>query len=317
MDKIMKKVLYVVMAVITVGILIVTSKFYINEREKEEAIQKHMSVLAANSNIPYITAEQQAKLEKEEKARKKEEEKEKKKAQEEAKRLEEQRKKEEALKIQKEAEERKKKEEEASNIKPKHLIMDVPLISQLPEYKNGCEIASLNMMLKYNGIDVDKTTLANKVIKDPTPIRYGVKGNILEWGNPGVGFVGDITGKNPGYSIDPVPLMPLLNEYMPEKALNLTDTEYSEIERILLDGRPIIVWVTVDFKEPSRPATWISEGKFIEGNFSQHAVILTGVDSGYIYYNDPLGNKKNLAVKKDVFKEIWDIMGNKALSFYK
>ncbi len=317
----MKKLIYTVMGIISLGIFMVTLNFYIGERQKIEAFQSHMSVLASKGELTYITAEEQAKIDKEEKKKKKAEEKQRKKEAEEAekaRKLEEQRQKEEILKKKKEEEEeQKKREEEQKKIAAKQKIMNVGLVSQLPEYKNGCEITALTMMLNYNGINVDKHTLANKVKKDSTAIKYDSKGNIVEWGNPEVGFVGDITGKTKGYSIDPAPLIPLLNEYLPDRALNLTGVDYSEIERILLDGRTIIVWVTSDFKLPSRPAQWTSNGQVIHGNFSQHAVLLTGIDENFLYYNDPLGNKQGASVSKKDFKSIWHSMGNKALSYYK
>lgn len=321
MKKFMKKFIYTVMGIASLGVFMVTLNFYIGERQKIEALQSHMTVLASKGELTYITAEEQAKIDRAEKKRKKAEEKQRKKeaeAAEKARKLEEQRLKEEALKKKKAEElQQKKREEEQKKIAAKQKIMNVGLVSQLPEYKNGCEITALTMLLNYNGVNVDKHTLADKVKKDNTAIKYDSRGNIVEWGNPEIGFVGDITGKTKGYSIDPAPLMPLLNEYLPDRALNLTGVDFSEIERILLDGRTIIAWITSDFKPPSRPAQWTNNGQVIHGNFSQHAVLLTGIDENFLYYNDPLGNKKGAAVSKDTFKYIWDSMGNKALSYYK
>lgn len=44
--------------------------------------------------------------------------------------------------------------------------MDVPLISQNPELKNGCEVTSLAMVLQYAGIKVNKLELANSIKKE-------------------------------------------------------------------------------------------------------------------------------------------------------
>lgn len=212
--------------------------------------------------------------------------------------------------------EKNQKEREEKKKSSKSVLLDIPVISQLPELKNGCEITSLAMMLNYNGISVDKMTLANKVKKDTTPITY--KGSdITSWGNPNVGFVGDITGKSPGYSIYPDPLNPLVEEYMPGKSLILNGVDYREIEKVLADKRPVIVWVTVDFKQPSKKAKWVSNGESINVNMSQHAVLLTGYDENNLYYNDPLDSGKNKSVSKETFKGIWETMGKYALSYYK
>lgn len=212
----------------------------------------------------------------------------------------------------------KKKEELEKELNPsKNIILDVEIINQLPEYKNGCEATSLTMMLNYAGVNVNKDSVIEKVKRDSTPIKYDSEGNIIEWGNPKLGFVGDITGKTPGYIIDPVALAPVINEYLPNKALDLTGSDYSELEKILSSGRPIVVWITSKFVEPELSYTWTSNGETINSYLSQHAVLVTGMDEDYIYYNDPLTGVKNDKIDKETFKSVWTKMGNKALSYYK
>ena len=317
----MKKIISTIMLIISTCLLIFAFSFYQFQSNKVQALKQHMSLLAFYEKIEYSDSDEEAKRQKEEKKRLEQEEKIRKQAELEAKKLEEKRKKEEekiALRELKKQEELKKKEEEERRKNPpKSVILDVPLISQLPELKNGCEITSLAMMFRFASIDVDKMTLASKVIKDNTPLVYDNSGKIVYWGNPSKGFVGDITGKKPGYSINPEPLRALMEEYIPNKSLILTDCEFSDIEKILVDNRPVIVWVTNDFKTPAREAQWLSNGEVINANFSQHAVILTGFDEKNIYYNDPLSNTKNKSVDKTSFKNIWTMMGKKAVSYYK
>lgn len=316
----MKKVVSVIMFVISAGLFIGAFLFYQFQNEKVLALKQNMSLLAFQGKVAYVDSDEEEKRLKEEKKRLKAEEKARKKAEAEAKKLEEKRLKEEAAKALEEKKKqealKKKEEEDRKKNPPKSVLIDIPIIPQLPELKNGCEITSLTMMFNHAGISVDKLTLANKVKKDNTPLTH--KGEtIATWGNPHVGFVGDITGKTPGYSIYPEALTPLIEEYMPGKSLNLTGANYEDIERALVDNRPVLAWVTSDFKTPTRPAQWIINGETISVYFSQHAVLVTGYDENNVYYNDPLSNTKNKSVSKDVFKAIWEIMGKKALSYYK
>lgn len=199
----------------------------------------------------------------------------------------------------------------------KNILLDIPVIKQLPEYHNGCEATSLTMMLNYAGIRVDKTTVVSKMKKDTAPIKRDSTGKIVEWGNPQIGFVGDITGKGPGYSIDPVALAPVINYYLPGKTLDLTGCSYETLESIILSGRPVVIWITVYFNNPTFPHNWTSNGKAVKADFSQHAVLLTGMDEKSLYYNDPLSGTTNSKIDKIVFQSVWSKMGKKALSYNK
>ena len=199
----------------------------------------------------------------------------------------------------------------------KNILLDIPVVKQLPEYHNGCEATSLTMMLNYAGIKVDKATVISIMKKDTTSMKRDSTGKIVEWGNPQIGFVGDITGKSPGYSIDPVALKAVINHYLPGKALDLTGCNYGILEDTILSGRPVIVWITVYFNNPTFSQNWTSNGKVVKADFSQHAVLLTGMDEKSLYYNDPLTGVKNEKVDKTVFQSVWTKMGKKALSYYK
>ncbi|MEG2289153.1 MAG: C39 family peptidase [Clostridium sp.] len=313
----MKNFFRLLMIAFYVCIVVVSFKVYLNEREKVSALQDHMSFLASKGDISYISSEEEKKLKKEEAKRVKEAEDAAKKEAERIAAEEKAAKKEEEKKLKLEELERMKAQLEKEKKSSKTLILDIPIISQLPEYKNGCEATSLTMMLNYAGIETDKHSVISLLKKDETPIKYDSAGNIIEWGNPKRGFVGDITGETPGYSIDPVALATVITHYLPGKALDLTGTDYSNIESTLLSGRPIVVWITSNFKEPKISHTWVSGTETVNSYFSQHAVLLTGIDDKNLYYNDPLTGVKNASVDKKTFQSVWTHMGKKALSYYK
>lgn len=195
-------------------------------------------------------------------------------------------------------------------------LLDVPIVSQKPELYNGCEVTSLTMLLQYAGIKADKMTLAKKITKDTTSLVRDKSDNIIEWGDPNDGFVGDITGKsNIGYGVYPKPILDLLEKYLPGRSVNLSGQSFDTILKSVDDGKPVVVWVTVDFNLPSEFVTWQKNGKTVKATFDEHAVLLVGYDKSYCYVNNPLNGIKNEKVSKDTFIKVWDSMGDMAVSY--
>lgn len=195
-----------------------------------------------------------------------------------------------------------------------HRLLNVPLICQLPELEYGCELTSLTMLLQHYGTCVSKLDVANNAPRDITPILAHSPAEIYEWGNPAVGYVGDISGEHLGYSIDPQPISEFISREYNIKAINLTGASVNELKDILYAGHPIMAWVTYDFTTDSRPRYWLdANNHLIKADFNMHCVVLTGYDDYNFYYNDPLRNKKNLPINQDIFTCGWVIHGKKAL----
>lgn len=195
------------------------------------------------------------------------------------------------------------------------VILDVPLIGQLPELYNGCEAVSTLMMLEYTDISFEKMEFANMIPKDNTKLIETNSG-IKQWGNPKVGFVGDITGnEEKGYSVDPEPIIEMLGEEKLGTPVNLTGNDVSSLENYIRLGKPVVVWVSMNFQEEIEYISWKTEsGKEIVGTFSTHAMTLVGADSAYYYLNDPYSKTKNYQVGKDTFERVWKKMGSKAIT---
>lgn len=195
------------------------------------------------------------------------------------------------------------------------VLLDVPIISQTPELTCGCEITCLAMMMQYAGINADKMALAQNIKKDETPLIMDNYGNTVIWGNPNDGFVGDITGKQKGFGVYPKPMIQLMEKYMPGRTLNLTGYSFEALTDSIKQGRPVIVWVTIDFQYPDKYEEWSKNGVLIRATFDEHAVLLTGFDENNCYINNPYNGIKNQAVSKSTFIEIWNTMCNMAVSY--
>ena len=99
---------------------------------------------------------------------------------------------------------------------------DVPLLNQMekPQLYNGCEVTSLAMILNYHGVVVTKNELAENIQTVPLTYKNGKKGN------PNVGFVGDMAN-GPGLAAYNGPVFELAQEYVGDKAVNLTNSSFS------------------------------------------------------------------------------------------
>ncbi|APH06287.1 C39 family peptidase [Bacillus weihaiensis] len=196
----------------------------------------------------------------------------------------------------------------------KNSLLDVPLLSQLPELPRGCEVTSLAMLLQYMGVNVGKLELAKKVDKDPTPYQK-VNGQVF-FGNPHVGFVGDMYDKSkPGYGVYHEPIKRLAESYLPDRIVNLTGQSFVQIEEALSEGSPVWVIVNATYKElPSHQfEEWQTPIGKITVTYHEHSVIITGYDENYVYVNDPLSNDKNKKIKKHEFRKAWEQMGKQAI----
>ena len=200
--------------------------------------------------------------------------------------------------------------------KPGKILLDAPLISQLPELPRGCEVTSLAMLLNYSGKKTDKMTLAKQVAKDPTPYRK-VDGKVY-FGNPNIGFVGNMYDKSkPGYGVYHKPIENLAKQYLGSRVINLTGTPFTNVTNQLDKKKP--VWVIANTWFTKLPSSQFQYFHTKQGpvkiTYREHSVLVTGYDSQYIYFNDPLTSEKNRKINRTNFVAAWEQMGKQAISY--
>lgn len=194
-------------------------------------------------------------------------------------------------------------------------MLNVPLIRQNPELRYGCEVTSLTMMLQYAGVNTNKMELFMAIKKDADPIQRARNGDIIRWGNPADGFVGDMTGKRAGYAVFDKPMAELVNRYLPGRAVNLTNRSFEEVLQHVSKGYPVVVWTTGDFRLPDRPESWLHGNETITSPLDLHAVVLVGFDEQNVYLNDPLSGRKQYPVNKHQFIGSWKALQSRAISY--
>lgn len=208
------------------------------------------------------------------------------------------------------------KENENPGPRKESILLEAPIISQLPELQRGCEVTSLAMMLNYAGVEVDKLQLAKEVDKDVTPLTW--KNGQKYYGNPYRGFVGDMfTLSKPGFGVYHEPIAKLANSYLPGQIINLTGGEFNQIMDYLNKGVPVWVIINTEYRylPESYFETWYTTEGPVTITFKEHAVLITGYDQESIYFNDPLSNIKNRKAPIADFKAAWVQMGKQAITY--
>ncbi|MGQ7890674.1 C39 family peptidase [Paenibacillus sp. WC2504] len=199
---------------------------------------------------------------------------------------------------------------------PKEYHIDVTAMSQYPEYVNGCEITSLAMLTNYLKLPYDRQQLIDMLAKDETPLQQDEDNSILIWGDPNLGFVGDITGKQMGYGVYHKPIADVLNEISHGQALDLTGEAFSKVEKQVSLDYPVIIWTTSSFTPVDNWVEWkTKDGNTVHATFEEHAVLLVGYDEENVYINNPLNGEKAVKIAKQPFISSWEQLGKQALTY--
>jgi len=181
------------------------------------------------------------------------------------------------------------------------------------EHTLSCEIASLLMALNYQGVKITESDLIKDLpVSDPGPRQAG---NI--WGDPNLGFVGNIDGNMPntGYGVYEQPIYDLAIKYRSAKIL--TNAPLADLITELYKGNPIVVWGVVG---KGRDISWkTAEGKVIVAKFDEHARTLIGYTGQsdkpqLMIFFDPIYGEVRMKVND--FMANWGKLDNRAVVIY-
>jgi len=163
------------------------------------------------------------------------------------------------------------------------VLLDVPLISQKPEFPAGCEAASTAMLITYAGHSVSTADIVQVMPYASNP-NNGYVGNPRTW---------------QGWTIFPSAMKSVVKRYVGSD-VDLTGSGLQTLYSYLRDGKPVVVWL---------------DGACLGSGISLHCVCVTGYGQGKIYYNDPYRNVKDKAVSVSTFTAWWARYDNRAMSY--
>jgi len=201
---------------------------------------------------------------------------------------------------------------ESAIAKNPSIKLDVPFHRQ--EHSLSCEIATLKMILDYYGTSVSESELLSALPFDTRLPRQ--KNNI--WGDPDLGFVGNIDGKIPngGYGVYEKPIFDLAYKFG-RTAVIFTGEKLSAILTEVQAGHPAIVWGTLS---TGKDISWTTKnGKKIHAIYGEHTRIIIGFDGTIknptkIFLMDPVYGE--IVMTKEKFLYNWGLMDNKAIVVY-
>ncbi|MCY0889220.1 MAG: C39 family peptidase [Alicyclobacillaceae bacterium] len=198
---------------------------------------------------------------------------------------------------------------------PQSVLLSVPAQSQLPQLPDGCEMTSLSMMLTAMHHPVSKMWLAAHMPLAKAQLIEGANGLPKYWGDPNVGFVGDVYSSADGYGIYHGPVARFLDSIVPGAAVDLTDKPFSVDLASVAAGRPVMLWTTATFQPTDDWVTWESPQGPIRATFEEHVVLLVGYNATQLFINNPLNGEKAEAVNKSDFLQAWHQLGDQAVTY--
>ncbi|MDD5110372.1 MAG: C39 family peptidase [Patescibacteria group bacterium] len=193
----------------------------------------------------------------------------------------------------------------ASNLAVK---LDVPFHRQ--EHALSCEVAALQMALEYYKVPVTESELIAAlpfVTREP-------RGKNNVWGDPDLGFVGNIDGVSPktGYGVYAKPIAALAQKY--RTARNITGATLTELLQEVQAQRPVVVWGTLS---SGRDTSWMTpEGKKVKAVVGEHARVVVGFfgtleEPTRILLQDPIYG--TITMTRQKFIQNWGLLGNMAV----
>ena len=189
--------------------------------------------------------------------------------------------------------------------------LNVPYHRQ--EHALSCEVAALKMALNFYKIKISESELLKMLPYDTELSRS--KDNI--WGDPDLGFVGNIDGTipNQGYGVYEQPIADIASKFRQSKALN--NVKISDIITEVANKHTVIVWGTL---ASGKDISWKTQGgKKVKAIFGEHTRVIIGFSGTvsnpkYIILHDPIYG--TITMSKEKFLKDWALLSNKAVVVY-
>ena len=193
-----------------------------------------------------------------------------------------------------------------------HVIQNVPLICQFPEFPSGCESVASVIALQYAKERISVTSFINNHLSMDAMYR---KDGVLYGPDPYEQFVGDPRSQYALGCFAPVIEKALVRCLGDEKRVKNTTGETLDrlCQHYISRDIPVLVWVSIYMKDTGQGNVWYTEnGKRFQWITNEHCMVLIGYDAHGYYFNDPYSGKQ-LYYDKALSARRYDTFGKQSL----
>lgn len=189
--------------------------------------------------------------------------------------------------------------------------LEVPLIYQYPDYPTGCESVATVEMLQYLGYDIEVDEFTDNYLStiDYKDSRISDFENVFDRY-----FVGNPRSSS-GFSCNPAVMIDAVSRYFSElngvvgSPVDLSGTSFKNLLDYVSDGSPVVVWLTIDYVEPTEK--YLHNSKYYTPS---HTVVLSGYDTdkNEVYIVDSISGYVTLNYSRA--KYLYDSVGRKSFT---
>lgn len=194
-------------------------------------------------------------------------------------------------------------------------VLPVTAVNQYPLLPTGCEITAAVTVLNYWGDDVTLNEFADNWITKSRDFYY-VDG-VMHGPDPNEVFLGDpyITNSFGCYA---GAIVNAVNNNSSECFANRIKVDnLEELCSFIDNGQPVIVWVTMDMREPENGKSWIlPSGENFTWVAGEHSMVLIGYDKEKYWFCNP-GTGAIEKYEKSICQSRFGSLGCQAIVIYR
>lgn len=167
------------------------------------------------------------------------------------------------------------------------VFVDVPPLSQFPDYPTGCESVTAVMALHYAGVSISVEDFISNHL--PCDDRFYEGDGLLYGPDPYAVFIGDPRRTNSYGCMAPVIESALRSCVGEGRVVNTTGETLSSLCRNYVDkGVPVILWATMEMRPVGSGQTWfLPDGRQFTWPSGEHCLLLVGYNEREYLFNDP------------------------------